>query len=61
MLVVLRQIDKVVVAAVHGHCYVGAFKLTACCDLIVVGENANIRAQVLTPREPNWPAFVAAR
>ena len=62
VLELLRPIDKVVVAAVQGHCYVGAFKLIACCDLVVATETTKIKAQVRGPREgPDWPTFIMAR
>lgn len=62
VLELLRPIDKVLIAAVQGHCYVGAFKLIACCDLIVATETTKIKAQVRGPREgSDWSKFIMAR
>lgn len=36
------RFPKPLIAAVEGHCLGGATMLVACCDLVVVGEDANI-------------------
>ena len=55
----LREMNKIVVAAVHGHCYLGAFILTASCDLVVMSESANIVARAGVGSD--WLPFAAAR
>lgn len=38
----IYRFPKPLIAAIEGHCLGGATMLVACCDLVVVGEDANI-------------------
>src|SRR5688572_29700946 len=38
----IYRFPKPLIAAIEGHCVGGATMLVACCDLVVVGEDANI-------------------
>lgn len=38
----LADLDKAVVAVIHGHCYTGGLELALAADLILVSENARI-------------------
>ncbi|MGE0878183.1 MAG: enoyl-CoA hydratase/isomerase family protein [Acidimicrobiia bacterium] len=57
----LWSFPKPVVAAVHGYCLGVASELMACCDMVVVGENAKIgspetRTIALIPTLAFWPS-----
>lgn len=40
--IAIWDFPKPVIAAVHGHCLAGATQLVACCDLVIVAEDASI-------------------
>ena len=41
----VRTIDKVVIAAINGHCFGGGLELAICCDFIIASENATFGMQ----------------
>ena len=57
----LRRMDKVSIASVHGHCYLGAFILSSSCDFIAVAENANIVVHGGVGVVPEWVNYAIGR
>lgn len=41
----VRTLDKVVIAAINGHCFGGGLELAICCDFLIASENATFGMQ----------------
>lgn len=42
---IVRTMDKLVIAAINGHCFGGGLELAICCDFLIASENATFGMQ----------------